>query len=146
MEEPCLHLCHSLKMWVVHIARSCWLKQVELKVKVTFLGGAFRWAGHLGDHIFHAPWSQALSLCHWACIISVTYPLCGLALTNIMDNLYEMCPPKLTGFCGFCTINHTQPYKGRYSPNGFYKLLWPGLKSATPRWESQHSNHAVAPT
>ena len=33
-----------------------------------------------------------------------------------------------------------------YSPNGFHKLSWPGLELATPRWESQHSNHAATLT
>ena len=33
--------------------------------------------------------------------LSVTYPLCGLALTNTTDNPSEMCPLKLTYFCWF---------------------------------------------
>ena len=48
--------------------------------------------------------------------LSVTYPLCGSALTNTTDNPSEMCPLKLTDFCLFCTIDHTQFYKGRFLP------------------------------
>ena len=33
--------------------------------------------------------------------LSVTYPVCGLALTNTTDNQSEMCPLKLTDFCLF---------------------------------------------
>ena len=33
--------------------------------------------------------------------LSVTYPLCGSALTYTMDNPSEMCPLKLTNFCLF---------------------------------------------
>ena len=58
-------------------------------------------AGQLGDHIFHAPRAK---LWHYAAeygTISVMYPLYGSTLTNSMDNLPEMCPHKLTGFCLF---------------------------------------------
>ena len=34
--------------------------------------------------------------------LSVTYPLCGSALTNTTDNPSEMCLLKLTDFCLFC--------------------------------------------
>ena len=33
-----------------------------------------------------------------------------------------------------------------YSHNTFQKLAWPGLKPATPRWESRHFDHAANPT
>ena len=49
----------------------------------------------------------------------------------------------------FCTIDHIRVHKLRraaYSPNGFYKLSWPGLEPVTPRWESLHSDHAANPT
>ena len=37
-------------------------------------------------------------------------------------------------------------WRATYSPHSFRKLSWPGLKPATPRWESQRSNHAATPT
>ena len=79
--------------------------------------------------------------------LSVTYPLCGLALTNTMENLSEMCPLKLTDILPVFvpSIIHNLA-KAAYSPNGFHKLSWPGFKPATLGWESQHSNHAAPPT
>ena len=59
-------------------------------------------AGHLGDQSFHAPSSQVFW--HYAAelhTLSVTYPLCGSALTDTTDNPPEMCPLKLTDFCLF---------------------------------------------
>ena len=45
-------------------------------------GCPFGGAGHLNDHIFHAPgaklWHYAVELC----TLSFTYPLCGLTLTT----------------------------------------------------------------
>ena len=41
--------------------------------------------------------------------LSVTYPLCGLALTKTGDNFSEMCPLKLTDFCLFLS-HHPQPF------------------------------------
>ena len=54
--------------------------------------------------------------------LSVANSLCGSALTNTTDNLFEMCQLKLTDFCLFCTIDHTQPCKAHTFPNGFNKL------------------------
>ena len=71
------------------------------KVKVKYLRGAFGGAGHLREQIFHAPGAK---LWHYAAellTLSVTYPLCGLDLTNTTDNPSEMCPLKLTDFCLF---------------------------------------------
>ena len=58
------------------------------------LGGT----GHLGDHIFMPLGAR---LWHYAAELrnlSVTYPLCGSALTDTMNNPSEMCPLKLTDF------------------------------------------------
>ena len=96
-------------------------------------------AGHLSDLIFHAPRSQALALCR---TLSVTYPLCGSALTGIWympTKTYILLPVFVPSIIHNLT-------RAAYSPNGFHKLSWPGLKPATPRWECQHSNHADNPT
>ena len=61
----------------------------------------FGGAGHLGDQIFHVPRAR---LWHYAAelrTLSVTYHLCGSALTDTTDNPSEMCPLKLTDFCLF---------------------------------------------
>ena len=79
-------------------------------------------------------------------VISVMYPLCGLALPNTTDNQSEMCPLKLSDFCLFCTIDHTQSYKGRLFPLWLSQVVMTGLETTTPRWDSQHSNHAATPT
>ena len=55
--------------------------------------------------------------------LSVTYPLCGLALTDSTDNPSEMCPLKLTDFCLFCTIDHTQSYKGHLFPQWLSQVV-----------------------
>ena len=76
----------------------------------------FGGAGHLGDQIFHPPGAR---LWHYAAelhTLSVTYPLCGLALTDTTDNLSEMCQTKLRDFDLFFSINHTKSYKGRLLP------------------------------
>ena len=76
-------------------------------------------SGHSSDHIFHAPVAK---LWHYAAelrTLSVTYHLCGSALTNTTDNLSEMCPLKLTDYFPCCNIDHT---KGILFPNDFHKL------------------------
>ena len=81
------------------------------KGEMKCLRGHFGRVGHLSDSIFHASeakhWHYAAELC----TLSVTYPLCGSAITNTTNNPSEMCPLKLTDFCLFCTIDHTQSYK-----------------------------------
>ena len=92
----------------------------------------FGGAGHLGDHIFYAPEAKPFGTMplepgfwHYAaelCTLSVTYPLCGLALTNTTDILSEIFLQKLTDFYLFWyhrsyTILRT---KAAYSPNGFH--------------------------
>ena len=65
--------------------------------------------------------------------LSVTYPLCGSALTDTTDNPSEMCPQKtyrlLPVFVPLIIHNLTRAV---YSPNGFHKLSRPGLEPATP--------------
>ena len=85
------------------IARTLTTQPIRLaeanKVKIFWV--PFGGASHISDQIFHAPgaklWHYAVEL-H---TLSVTYPLCGLALTNTTYNLFEMCPLKLTYFCLF---------------------------------------------
>ena len=94
--------------------------------------------------------SQSHKLCRYAAelhILSVTYPYCGLAPTNTTDNPSGMCPVKLSDFClFFATLILLNLTRATYSSDGFHKLSRPGLKPATLRWESQHSNHAATPT
>ena len=85
------------------------------------------------DQIFHAPGAR---LWHYAAELhafSVTYPFCGLALTNIMDNclLYVFVP----------LIIHNQGLL--IPPIAFTSCRDQGSKPATPRWEGQRSNHAA---
>ena len=66
--------------------------------------------------------------------LSVTYPLCGLALTNTTDNPSEMCPLKLTDFCLFLyTIDHTQSYKGRLFPQWLSQVVTTGARTDYPK-------------
>ena len=65
--------------------------------------------------------------------LSVTYPLCGPALTDTMDNPSEMCPLKLTDFCLFCTIDHTQSYKGRLFPQWLSQVVTTGAQTGYPQ-------------
>ena len=146
---PCTLLCtrfltsafwqsNLCNMWVyVHVCVFAWKPTKGTVKRLSTSGVPFSGASRLSDHIFHAPWSRTLS---------ITYPLCGLALANITDNPSEMCPPKLTDFCLFLLHWSYKTLRGAYSSNSFHKLSWLGLKTATPRWESQHSNHAATPT
>ena len=64
--------------------------------------GAFWWScGHLGDQIFHTPGAKPWHYAAELSTLSVEYPLCGSTLTHTTDNLFEMCPPKLTDLCLF---------------------------------------------
>ena len=125
-----------------------WPAAIILKVKVKYLWGAFWQSRSLKWPDFPCPWSQALALCCWLRTLSVTYPLCGLALTSTTDTLSEMCSLRRTDSCLYIfvpSIIHNLT-RVAYSPNGFHKLSWPGLKPATPRSESQHPNQAATPT
>ena len=63
-------------------------------------------------------WRYAAELCS----LSVTYLLCGLALTNTTDNLSEKCPDKLVyghiliQRTLICAIAHKESYRGRIFP------------------------------
>ena len=61
----------------------------------------FYGAGHLGDHIFLAPGAKLWYYAAELYTLSVTYPLCGLALTDTTNNPSEMCQLKLTEYCLF---------------------------------------------
>ena len=65
--------------------------------------------------------------------LSVTYPLCGSALTDTTDNPSEMCPLKLTDFCLFFTIDHTQSYKGRLFPQWLSQVVTTGARTGYPQ-------------
>ena len=62
---------------------------------------------------------------------SVTNPLCGSALTDTTDNPSEICPLKLTA-C-FCTIDHTQSYKGRLFPQWLSQVVTTGARTDYPQ-------------
>ena len=86
---------------------------------------------------FPCPWSQAYW--HYAAelrTLSFTYPLCGLVLTNTTDNPSETCPLKLRLLPVFVPM----------IINNLTSCHDQGLELATPRWESQDSNHAATPT
>ena len=96
------------------------------KVKVKYLSRVpFSRADHLGDQIFSLPlgarpWHYAAELP----TLPVTYPLCGLALTNTRDILSEMWPQNLTDVClFFFTINHTQSYKRYLFPQWLSQIV-----------------------
>ena len=65
--------------------------------------------------------------------LSVTYPLCGSALTDTTDNPSDMWPLKLTNFCLFCTIDHTQSHKGRLFPGWLSKVVMTGAQTGYPQ-------------
>ena len=98
----------------------------------------FGGAGHLDCQVFHAPGAKPW---HYAELrtLSVIYP--QLFLTPWILCLRCAHLNLHTFSCFFhksCTILQGPP---AYSPNDFHQLSWPGLKPATPRWESLHSNH-----
>ena len=70
-------------------------------------------ASHLGDHIFHSleprfgiiPLSFALFQLHTLCVAQLLLVSQILCLRFALLNLHT--------FACFCTINHTQSYKGR---------------------------------
>ena len=74
-------------------------------------------------------WNYAAELC----TLSVTYPLCGLALTDTTDNPYEMCPLKLKTFACFCTIGQTQSYKGSLFPQWLSQVVMSGARTGYPQ-------------
>ena len=71
------------------------------------------------------------SFWHYAAEIRTT--LHGSVLINTMDNLSEMCPLTLTNFCLFCTINHTQYYKGRLFPQWLSQVVITGAQTCYPQ-------------
>ena len=73
----------------------------------------FGGAGHLSHHILHTPEAKLWRYAAELRTLSVTYPLCGSALTDTTHNPSEMCPLKRTDLYLFCTINHTQSNKGQ---------------------------------
>ena len=106
----------------------------QLKVKVKCLWGAFWPNWSFSWLYFLCTWCHALALCHWA--PHSLYLLGSSTLTDITENPSEMRPLKLTDFCLF---SYHQSYKilqgPHILPNGFHKLSWPGLVSASSRWE-----------
>ena len=61
------------------------------KLNGVLFGGAI----HSGDPIFHAPGARPWQNIAELRTPSVTYPLCGSALTEYTNNLSEMCPTKV---------------------------------------------------
>ena len=77
---------------------------------------------------------------------SVTYPLCGSALTDTMDNPSEMWSLKLTDtFACFCTINHTQSYNGRLFPQWLSQVVMTGARTGYPQMEEPASTLTTQP-
>ena len=65
--------------------------------------------------------------------LSVTYPLCGSALTNTTDNPSEMCPLKLTDFCLFSSSDHTQSYRGHFLPQWLSQVAMTRTQTCYPQ-------------
>ena len=93
----------------------------------------FGGSGHLSDQIFHALEAKHRHNAAELRTLSVTYPLHGSALTNPTDNPSDMCPLKLTDFCLFCTIDHTQSYKGRLFPQWLSQVVTTGARTGYPQ-------------
>ena len=96
----------------------------------------FARAGHFRDQIFHAPRAKFWYYAGYLRTPSVTYPLCVSALADTTtDNFFKMCPLKLTDFCLFCTIDHTQSYKGRLFPQWLSQVVMTGARTCYPQFE-----------
>ena len=93
-------------------------------LKKSTSGVPFGRAGHLGEHIFHAPGARLWHYAAELCTILVMYPLCGLGLTNTTDNPSEMCRLKLTDYCCLCLCHqsYTILHGPLIPPNGFCKV------------------------
>ena len=76
-------------------------KHLLLKVKVKYLRGAYWQSRSLQWQDFPCPSEPGFVIMPLGSALSVTYPLCGSALTDATDNPSEMCPLKLTDFCLF---------------------------------------------
>ena len=127
--------------------KKMWWADIVLKVKLKYLWGAFWRNRSIKWSDFPCPWSQLWHFSSELRTLSATYPLCGSALTHATDNPSEMCPLKLKRLLPvFVPLVIHNLTRAVYSPIGFHKLSWLGLKPATPRWKSQHSNHAATPT
>ena len=107
------------------------------------LGCHYGGAGHLCDQIFHAlepsfgtlPLSSALSQLH---ILYVAW----LASTPQIIS-----PLKLTDFWLFLYHrSYTKTYKGCLFPQWLSQVVMTGAQTGSPRWESQPSSPAAAPT
>ena len=128
---------------------SIWKKGLrkQLKVKLKYLWGVFLRSQSLRWTNFMCPWSQPLALCRWAphslsCLPLVWFSSCqhhGYSIRVMPTYTYRLLPDFVPSIIHNLT-------RAAYSPNGFHKLLWPGKKPATLRWESHHSNHAANPT
>ena len=85
-------------VWRDTTALQLLLSLTILKVKGTYLRGAFGGTGHSGDQIFQAPGTK---LWHYATELRlrtflVIYPLCGSADADTTDNSSDKCPTKPT--------------------------------------------------
>ena len=119
------------------------IMQTDLKAKVKYLRGAFWQSQSLSWPYFPCPWNQVVALCRWAAQPLSYIPLFGLALTNTMDYLSEMCLLKLTDFCLFCYNWLYTILQGPVIHPMTQYLSGPGINHATLRWENQYSKHAV---
>ena len=103
------------------------------KVKVKYLRVPFSRAGHLSDHIFHAPGAKLWHYVAELCTLSPIYPLCGSALTNTTDNQSKMCPLKLTYFCLFLYHQSYTTYKGHLFPQWLSQVVMTGAQTCYPQ-------------
>ena len=66
--------------------------------------------------------------------LSVTYPLCGSALTDTTDNPFEMCPLKLTDFLlVFVPLITHNLTRAAYSPPWLSQVFLTGVQTGYPQ-------------
>ena len=82
---------------------------------------------------FPCPWSQALALCRLA-PHSLSY-ISFLGFGSYQHHGYQsgMCPQNLQTFACFCTINHTQSYKGRLFALWLSQAVTTGARTCYPQ-------------
>ena len=97
---------------------------------------------------FSMPWELS-----FFCTMPLSSTLSQLYIQSMAQLLLTPCIiclrcayQNLQTFACFCTIDHTQSYKGRLFPQWLSQVVMTRAQPANHRWETQHSNHAANPT